>query len=150
MRQLDPIFTFFRIKTFLPNLTLSLCSVLVIYSTVLSKKMKVSNSKVFLVNTGWNGQGNRISLKDTRSIIDAILNNELDDVDMDTIPYFNLAIPKSVKNVPSSLLDPRSTWKNNSEWEKKAKELAQLFINNFQKFCDNDHGKKLLASGPQL
>ena len=89
-------------------------------------------------------------MKDTRLIIDAILNDELNDVDMDTIPYFNLAIPKSVRNITSSLLDPRSTWKNNSEWEKKAKELAQLFINNFQKFCDNDHGKKLLASGPQI
>ena len=93
--------------------------------------MKVSNSKVFLVNTGWNGQGDRISLKDTRSIIDAILNDELNDVEMNTIPYFNLSIPKSVKNISSSLLDPRSTWKNNSEWEKKAKELAQLFINQF-------------------
>ena len=120
------------------------------YSNVLSKKMKVSNSKVFLVNTGWNGQGDRISLKDTRSIIDAILNDELNDVDMETIPYFNLAIPKNINNVPSNLLDPRSSWKNNSEWENKAKELAQLFINNFQKFCDNDHGRKLLAAGPQL
>ena len=112
--------------------------------------MKLFNSKVFLVNTGWNGQGDRISLKDTRSIIDAILNDELNDVVTETIPYFNLAIPKSVKNIPSSLLDPRSTWKNNSDWENKSKELAQLFINNFQKFCDNDHGKKLLAAGPQL
>ena len=120
------------------------------YSNVLSKKMKVSKSKVFLVNTGWNGQGDRISLKDTRLIIDAILNDEIDDIDMNTIPYFNLSIPKSVKNIPSSMLDPRSTWKNNSEWEKKAKELAQLFVNNFQKFCDNDHGRKLLAAGPQL
>ena len=120
------------------------------YSNVLSKKMKASNSKVFLVNTGWNGQGNRISLKDTRTIIDAILNDELEDVETNIIPYFNLAIPKKVRNISSELLDPRSTWKTNNEWETKARELAQLFINNFQKFCDNDHGKKLLASGPQI
>ena len=69
------------------------------YSNVLSKKMKASNSKVFLVNTGWNGQGNRISLKDTRSIIDAILNDEINDTEMEIIPYFNLAIPKSIKNI---------------------------------------------------
>ena len=112
--------------------------------------MKKSNSQVFLVNTGWNGQGERISLKDTRLIIDAILNDELKDIETEIIPYFNLSIPKSINNVPSNLLDPRSSWKNNSEWENKAKELAQLFVNNFQKFCDNDHGRKLLAAGPQL
>ena len=120
------------------------------YSNVLSKKMKASHSKVFLVNTGWNGQGNRISLKDTRIIIDAILNNELNDFEASTIPYFNFAIPKKVKNISSDLLDPRSSWENNYEWESKAIELAKLFINNFQKFCDNDYGKKLLASGPQI
>ena len=120
------------------------------YSNVLSKKMKASHSKVFLVNTGWNGQGNRISLKDTRIIIDAILNDELNDFEASTIPYFNFAIPKKVKNISSDLLDPRSSWENNYEWESKAIELAKLFINNFQKFCDNDHGKKLLASGPQI
>ena len=102
------------------------------------------------MNTGWNGKGNRISLKDTRTIIDAILNDELEDVETNIIPYFNLAIPKKVKNISSELLDPRSTWNTNNEWETKARELAQLFINNFQKFCDNDHGKKLLASGPQI
>ncbi len=120
------------------------------YSNVLSKKMKESNSQVFLVNTGWNGQGERISLKDTRLIIDAILNDELKDIETEIIPYFNLSIPKSINNVSSNLLDPRSSWKNSSEWENKAKELAQLFVNNFQKFCDNDHGRKLLAAGPQL
>ena len=120
------------------------------YSNVLSKKMKESNSQVFLVNTGWNGKGDRISLKDTRLIIDAILNDELKDIETEIIPYFNLSIPKSINNVPSNLLDPRSSWKNSSEWENKAKELAQLFVNNFQKFCDNDHGRKLLAAGPQL
>ena len=121
-----------------------------VYSDVLSKKMKASNSKVFLVNTGWNGQGNRISLKNTRLIIDAILNNELDEVETQKIPFFNLEIPINVKNVPTELLDPRNTWDNSNLWDEKAKELAQLFISNFQKFCDNDHGKKLQEAGPKI
>ena len=120
------------------------------YSNVLSKKMKQSNSQVFLVNTGWNGKGDRISLKDTRLIIDAILNDELKDIETEIIPYFNLSIPKNLKNISSNVIDPRKSWDSDTEWEIKAKELAQLFINNFQKFCDDDHGKRLLASGPQL
>ena len=104
------------------------------YSNVLSQRMKSVKSDVFLVNTGWNGEGKRISLKNTRLIIDAILNNELDDVLTQNIPIFNLAVPLKVNNVPSNLLDPRSTWSSNEDWSKKAKELAQLFINNFQKF----------------
>ena len=120
------------------------------YSNVLSKKMKAANSKVFLVNTGWNGQGERISLKNTRLIIDAILNNELDEVETENIPYFNLEIPVKVKNVPTELLDPRNTWSSSNLWNNKAKELADLFINNFRKFCDNDHGKNLQKAGPIL
>jgi phosphoenolpyruvate carboxykinase (ATP) len=120
------------------------------YSNVLSKKMKESDSKVFLVNTGWNGKGDRISLKDTRLIIDAILNDELNDIETEIIPFFNLAIPKKLNNISPNVIDPRKSWNTNIEWEKEAKKLAQLFINNFQKFCDNDHGKNLLASGPQI
>ncbi len=120
------------------------------YSNVLSKKMKAANSKVFLVNTGWNGKGKRISLKNTRLIIDAILNDELDEVETQNIPFFNLQVPTNVKDIPSDILDPRLTWNSSHEWNEKAKELAKLFIHNFQKFCDNDHGKKLLMSGPKL
>ena len=120
------------------------------YSNVLSTKMKAANAKVFLVNTGWNGKGERISLKNTRAIIDAILGNEINEVETHNIPIFNLAIPKSVKNVPSDLLDPRSTWDTLDNWNKKAQDLAILFINNFKKFCDDDHGKKLVDSGPQI
>ena len=120
------------------------------YSNVLSQRMKSVKSDVFLVNTGWNGEGERISLKNTRLIIDAILNNELDDVSTKNIPIFNLEVPLKVNNVPPKLLDPRSTWSSEEEWNKKAKELAQLFINNFQKFCDNEQGKSLLKAGPQL
>jgi phosphoenolpyruvate carboxykinase (ATP) len=110
--------------------------------------MKDANSKVFLVNTGWNGQGKRISLKNTRLIIDAILSDELDEIETENIPYFNLKIPVKVKDVPTELLDPRNTWASSNLWNYKAKELAKLFINNFHKFCDNDHGKKLQKSGP--
>ena len=120
------------------------------YSNVLSTKMKAANAKVFLVNTGWNGKGERISLKNTRAIIDAILGNEINEVETHNIPIFNLAVPKSVKNVPSDLLDPRSTWDTLDNWNKKAQDLAILFINNFKKFCDDDHGKKLVDSGPQI
>ena len=78
------------------------------------------------------------------------MNNELDNIDTRNIPFFNLEVPTKVKNIPSELLDPRSTWCSHQDWDKKAKELAKLFINNFEKFCDDDHGKKLLASGPQI
>ena len=106
------------------------------YSNVLSKRMKTANSKAFLVNTGWNGKGDRISLKNTRLIIDAILNDELDDVETQKIPIFNLDIPLNVKNVPSELLNPSNTWSSQKEWEIKAKELAQLFIKNFEKYIE--------------
>lgn len=120
------------------------------YSNVLSKRMKAVNAKAFLVNTGWNGKGERISLKNTRLIIDAILNDELDDVETQKIPIFNLDIPLNVRNVPSELLNPSNTWSSQKEWEIKAKELAQLFIKNFEKFCDNQEGINLLTSGPQI
>ena len=120
------------------------------YSDVLSKKMRAANSNVFLVNTGWNGQGDRISLKNTRLIIDAILNSELDDIETKKIPFFNLDIPVNVKDVSQELLDPRNTWNSLDSWNLKARELAQLFISNFEKFCDNEHGRQLKQSGPQV
>ena len=89
------------------------------YSNVLSKKMKAANSKVFLVNTGWNGKGKRISLKDTRLIIDAILNDELNNVETQKIPFFNLEVPKRVNNISPDLLDPRSTWESISRLKKQ-------------------------------
>ena len=120
------------------------------YSNVLSQKIRKESSKVFLVNTGWNGQGKRMSLKNTRLIIDAILNGELDDVETQNIPIFNLQVPLKVNQISPELLDPRSTWNSFKEWEKNGRELAQLFINNFQKFCDNEQGKSLIKAGPQL
>jgi phosphoenolpyruvate carboxykinase (ATP) len=120
------------------------------YAKVLSKRMEAAKSEVFLVNTGWNGKGERISLINTRLIIDAILSNELDNVKTQTVPIFNLEVPLNINKVPSEILDPRNSWESEGKWDAKAKELAKLFINNFDKFCDNEEGKKLLLAGPQI
>ncbi|MBR3090514.1 MAG: phosphoenolpyruvate carboxykinase (ATP), partial [Bacteroidetes bacterium] len=108
------------------------------------------NAKAYLVNTGWNGTGKRISLKDTRAIIDAILDGSIDNEPTKNIPIFNLAIPTKVNNVNTEILDPKDTYKDKSEWDKKAKDLASKFIKNFEKYCDTESGRNLVASGPQI
>ena len=118
------------------------------YAEVLSKRMKMNNSKAYLVNTGWNGTGDRISLKNTRMIIDKILNDEIDKVETIDIPIFNLKIPSQLNDLGSNILDPRKSWSSNSRWESKAYELAKLFINNFNQFCDSENGKILVKFGP--
>ena len=112
--------------------------------------MEKSGSKAYLVNTGWNGTGKRISIKDTRGIIDAILNGDILNVPTKKIPYFNLEIPTELNGVDTNILDPRDTYKDASEWEEKAKDLAQRFIKNFSKYEDNEAGKALVSAGPQL
>ena len=118
------------------------------YAEVLSKRMRKANAEAYLVNTGWNGNGKRISLRDTRAIIDAILNSEIDEHNTKKLPIFNLQMPCNIKGVSQEILDPRNSWKNDKLWEVKAKELANLFINNFKQFTDNDEGKKLVKFGP--
>lgn len=120
------------------------------YGEELVKKMDAHNAKAYLVNTGWNGSGKRISIKATRAIIDAILDGSIDNAETKMIPIFNLEIPTSLPNVDSKILDPRDTYSDPSDWDKKAKELAQLFINNFKQYTDNEEGKTLVASGPIL
>ena len=120
------------------------------YADVLSKRMLESKAKAYLVNTGWNGKGKRISLKDTRTIIDNILNDQIDESSISNVPIFNLSIPKNIKGVSSEILDPRKSWENDKQWEIKAKELADLFVNNFEQFCDNNKGKDLIKFGPQI
>lgn len=120
------------------------------YGQELVKRMEVAGSSAYLVNTGWNGTGKRISIKDTRCIIDAILNGWVDQAETQVIPYFNLEIPLELPCVPGEILDPRNTYSELAEWERKAKELAQLFINNFIQFTDNEEGRALVAAGPQL
>ena len=120
------------------------------YAEELVKKMEANGSKAYLVNTGWNGTGKRISIKDTRGIIDAILGGSIETAETKTIPYFNFAVPTELPGVDTNILDPRNTYADASEWEVKAKDLADRFIKNFVKFTGNDAGKALVAAGPQL
>ena len=120
------------------------------YSKTLVSKMKEHGAKAYLVNTGWNGTGKRISLKDTRAIIDAILNGAIDNVQTDTIPILNLTFPKTLRNVPTEILDPRNTYLNVSIWEEKAKDLAKKYIQYFEQYADSQEGKNLAKTGPQL
>ncbi|MFC2090058.1 phosphoenolpyruvate carboxykinase (ATP) [Bacteroidota bacterium] len=120
------------------------------YGEELIKRMEAAESTSYLVNTGWNGTGKRISIKDTRSIINAILSGEMDKAETKTIPYFNLEIPLSLNGVDDSILDPRDTYADPAEWDKKARNLAERFIANFAQFTDNEEGKKLVEAGPQL
>ena len=120
------------------------------YSKTLIGKMKEHGAKAYLVNTGWNGTGKRISLKDTRAIIDGIIDGSIDKAEKITIPIMNLEIPTSLPNVSEGILDPRATYKDASEWESKAKDLAARYIKNFEQYCDNDEAKKLVAAGPQI
>ena len=120
------------------------------YAEELVKKMQANGSKAYLVNTGWNGTGKRISIKDTRGIIDAILNGAILDAPTKKIPYFNLEVPTELEGVDTGILDPRDTYADAYEWEEKAKDLASRFIKNFAKYEYNEAGKALVPAGPQL
>ena len=112
--------------------------------------MEKSGAKAYLVNTGWNGTGKRISIKDTRGIIDAILDGSILKAETKTIPYFNFEVPTALPGVDTNILDPRNTYADASEWDAKAQDLAQRFVKNFVKYTGNDAGKALVAAGPQL
>ena len=120
------------------------------YAEELVKRMEASGAKAYLVNIGWNGSGKRISIKDTRGIIDAILNGAINNAPTKTIPYFNFEIPTVLEGVDTGILDTRDTYADASEWDAKAKDLAGRFINNFKKYEGNEAGKALVAAGPQL
>ncbi|MBR2528116.1 MAG: phosphoenolpyruvate carboxykinase (ATP) [Blautia sp.] len=120
------------------------------YAEELVKKMQKVGAKAYLVNTGWNGTGKRISIKDTRGIIDAILNGDVAKVQTKKLPIFDFEIPTELPGVDTGILDPRDTYANPEEWETKAKDLAQRFINNFKKYEGNAAGKALVAAGPKL
>ena len=120
------------------------------YAEELVKKMEKSGAHAYLVNTGWNGSGKRISIKDTRGIIDAILDGSIDKVPTKTLPYFSFVVPTELPGVHTNILDPRDTYADAAQWEEKAKDLAGRFIKNFAKFTGNDAGKALVAAGPQL
>ena len=120
------------------------------YAEELVKKMEKSGAKAYLVNTGWNGTGKRISIRDTRGIIDAILDGAILNAPTKQIPLFDLTVPTALPGVDPAILDPRDTYTNPEEWTKKATKLAEMFINNFKKFEHNAAGKALVAAGPQL
>jgi phosphoenolpyruvate carboxykinase (ATP) len=120
------------------------------YGEELVKKMEMNNATAYIVNTGWNGTGKRISIQDTRAIIDRILDGSMDRAQTKNLPIFNLSIPLALKDVHDEILDPRDTYADPSDWDKKAKELATLFIKNFEQYTDNEEGKALVAAGPQL
>lgn len=120
------------------------------YGEELVKKMEEHGAEAYLVNTGWNGTGKRISIKDTRAIIDAILDGSIENAETKAIPVFNLEVPTSLPNVDSGILDPRDTYSDQNEWQEKANDLASRFIKNFVKYTDNEEGKALVAAGPQL
>ncbi|MCQ2787053.1 MAG: phosphoenolpyruvate carboxykinase (ATP), partial [Bacilli bacterium] len=120
------------------------------YAEELVKRMKQSGAKAYLVNTGWNGTGKRISIKDTRGIIDAILNGSINNAPTKTIPYFNLTVPTLLPGVDTNILDPRDTYTDKTAWDKKALDLASRFIKNFNKYTFNDAGKALVKAGPKI
>ncbi len=120
------------------------------YGEELVKKMQASGATAYLVNTGWNGTGKRISIKDTRGIIDAILDGSIDKAPTKMIPYFDFKVPTALPGVDPAILDPRDTYAEASQWEEKAKDLAARFIKNFNKFTTNEEGKRLVEAGPKL
>ncbi|MDD3370043.1 MAG: phosphoenolpyruvate carboxykinase (ATP) [Lachnospiraceae bacterium] len=119
------------------------------YAEELVKKMEQSGAKAYLVNTGWNGTGKRISIRDTRGIIDAILDGSITTAPTKTIPHFNFEVPTELPGVDPKILDPRDTYADASEWETKAKDLAERFVKNFAKYEGNEAGKSLVSAGPQ-
>ena len=120
------------------------------YASTLVKKMNENGATAYLVNTGWNGSGKRISIKDTRAIIDAIIDGSINDAEKRVIPILNLTVPVALNNVSEGLLDPRETYSDVTVWEEKAKSLAAKYIKNFEQYCDNDAAKALICAGPQL
>ncbi|MCW2256916.1 phosphoenolpyruvate carboxykinase (ATP) [Providencia alcalifaciens] len=119
------------------------------YAEVLVKRMEAAGAKAYLVNTGWNGTGKRISIKDTRAIIDAILSGDIEKADTIKLPIFDLEVPTSLPGVETNILDPRNTYADKSQWDEKAKDLADRFVNNFDKYTDTPAGEALVKVGPK-
>ncbi|WP_259461914.1 phosphoenolpyruvate carboxykinase (ATP), partial [Enterobacter sp. R1(2018)] len=118
------------------------------YADILLKRARQAKAESWLVNTGWNGRGERFSLKDTRRIIQAILGDELKETTVTLLPLFGLAMPAHIDGIEDSLLDPRSSWESVERWENRAKDLASRFQANFVRFADSETGRKLQQAGP--
>jgi phosphoenolpyruvate carboxykinase (ATP) len=120
------------------------------YGEELVKKMEQNNATAYMVNTGWNGTGKRISIKDTRAIIDAILDGSIEKAETKVIPVFNFEVPTALHDVDSNILDPRNTYADVNEWNEKAHDLASRFIKNFVQYTDNEKGQSLVSAGPKI
>lgn len=120
------------------------------YGEELVKKMEANQATAYMVNTGWNGTGKRISIKDTRAIIDAILDGSIEKAATKNIPIFNFEVPLALHDVDANILDPRNTYENESVWSEKAEKLAHLFVDNFKQYTDNKEGEALVNAGPQV
>ncbi|RZJ69150.1 phosphoenolpyruvate carboxykinase (ATP) [Flavobacterium sp.] len=120
------------------------------YGAELVRKMEDHNATAYMVNTGWNGSGKRISIKDTRAIIDRILDGSIENASMHEIPVFNLSVPYELEGVDTNILDPRNTYENVQEWDEKANNLGKLFVQNFQQYTDSSEAANLVKAGPQL
>jgi phosphoenolpyruvate carboxykinase (ATP) len=120
------------------------------YADVLNQKMTQHGSQAYLVNTGWDGSGKRISIKATRAIIDSILDGSIDDAEVTSLPIFNLSVPAALPGVDAAILDPRNSYDDGAEWQAKATRLAGLFIENFDQYTDAESGKQLVSAGPAL
>lgn len=120
------------------------------YGEELVKKMEQHHATAYMVNTGWNGTGKRISIKDTRAIIDAILDGSIEQAATKNVPVFNLTVPTALHDVNPAILDPRDTYENVADWNEKATDLASRFIKNFAQYTDNEEGQRLVQAGPQL
>ena len=120
------------------------------YAEVLGKRMQASGARAYLVNTGWNGSGKRISIKATRAIIDAILDGSIENSETALVPTFNLRVPTTLPGVDAQLLDPRNTYQDATVWQEEANKLAKLFVDNFAQFTDTDTGRALVSAGPIL
>jgi phosphoenolpyruvate carboxykinase (ATP) len=120
------------------------------YGEELVKRMEAAGAGAYLVNTGWNGSGKRISIKDTRAIIDRILDGSIDSAPTKIIPIFNLEVPTKLDGVDQGILDPRDTYAEPGEWQKRATDLGSRFIKNFERYTDNEEGKSLVTAGPRL
>ncbi|WP_325891156.1 phosphoenolpyruvate carboxykinase (ATP) [Grimontia sp. NTOU-MAR1] len=120
------------------------------YAEVLVKRMEAAGAEAYLVNTGWNGSGKRISIKDTRAIIDAILDGSIEKAETKVVPIFNLEVPVKLHDVNPDILDPRDTYVDPLQWESKAQDLAKRFVDNFAKYTDTPEGEALVKAGPQL
>ena len=121
-----------------------------VYADVLSRRMQAAGTRAYLINTGWNGRGERISLPHTRALIDAIFSGEIDQAETETLPLFGLKMPKTLAGLGAEVLDPRSSYDTVAGWEERARKLGGLFIENFEKFTDTESGKALIKAGPQL